>query len=81
MNTIRTANLSDYILLVILSAIWGSAFVSIEFALNDFTPLIIAFGRIFLASLFLLFIVYLTQLHHFLNKKYQKSINFKSQTP
>jgi len=38
---------------MLLSAIWGSAFVAISFSLNDSVPFLIAFGRIFLAALFL----------------------------
>ncbi|HIP11659.1 MAG TPA: DMT family transporter [Arcobacter sp.] len=53
MKTIEEAKLIDYFYLMLLSAIWGSAFVSISFALNDSAPFLIAFGRIFLAALFL----------------------------
>jgi drug/metabolite transporter (DMT)-like permease len=47
----------DYLYLVILSAIWGSAFVAIEYALNGFSPFLIGFGRIFISALFLYIIV------------------------
>ena len=56
-KTIREPLAIDYTLLVVLSAIWGSAFVSIEFALNSFPPFVIAFGRISLAALFLIIII------------------------
>lgn len=62
MKTIQSPKLIDYFWLILLSAIWGSAFVSISFALNDFSPLAIAFGRIFMASLFLLVFVFLQKL-------------------
>ena len=62
MITISSPKLIDYFWLMLLSAIWGSAFVSIGFALNDFHPFIIAFGRIAIASLFLLFFMYLKKL-------------------
>jgi hypothetical protein len=35
MTTISPPKLIDYFWLMLLSAIWGSAFVSIGFALND----------------------------------------------
>ena len=58
MKTIQAAKFIDYFLLMLLSAIWGSAFVAIEYSVDTFPPFIIAFGRIFLASLFLLFFVF-----------------------
>jgi drug/metabolite transporter (DMT)-like permease len=57
MNTIRTANLYDYVLLILLSAIWGSAFVAIEVAVDTYPPMLVAFGRILLAFLFLYIIM------------------------
>ncbi len=62
MKTLTIPTFIDYFWLMLLSAIWGSAFVAIEFSLNDFPPFVIAFGRIFLASLFLLFFVFLKRL-------------------
>ena len=62
MNTILSPKLIDYFWLMLLSAIWGSAFVSIELALNNFPPFIIAFGRIAIASLFLLLFIYFRKL-------------------
>ncbi|MEA3513774.1 MAG: DMT family transporter [Campylobacterota bacterium] len=62
MKTIQTATFIDYSNLILLSAIWGSAFVAIEYSLSDFPPFIIAFMRIFLASLFILFFVFLNKL-------------------
>ena len=62
MNTILSPKLIDYFWLMLLSAIWGSAFVSIELALNNFPPFIIAFGRIAIASLFLLLFIYFRRL-------------------
>jgi len=62
MTAITPPKFIDYFWLMLLSAIWGSAFVSIEFALNDFHPFIIAFGRIAMASLFLLFFMFLKKL-------------------
>ena len=53
MKTIKEAQLLDYFYLLLLSSIWGSAFVAISFALTDSAPYIIAFGRIFMAALFL----------------------------
>ncbi len=62
MKTIQTPKYIDYIGLLILSAIWGSAFIATEIAVQDLPPLLIAFGRIFLAALFLYFIVHIKKL-------------------
>jgi drug/metabolite transporter (DMT)-like permease len=62
LNTIQEAKNIDYFYLLLLSAIWGSAFVAISFALTDSAPFIIAFGRIFLAALFLTSIVFVKKL-------------------
>ncbi len=62
MKTIQTPTFVDYFSLMILSAIWGSAFVGIEFALSSFHPFIIAFARISIASIFLLFFVFYKRL-------------------
>jgi len=53
MKTIQNATWLDYLYLLFLSAIWGSAFVAIEYALEGFDPYFIAFLRIFVASLFI----------------------------
>lgn len=62
MNTIKTPTLLDYFGLILLSGIWGSAFIAIEISLENFPPFFIAFGRIFLASLFLLCLVFVKKL-------------------
>jgi len=62
MKTIQPPNLLDYFGLILLSAIWGSSFVAIESALNDSAPLVIAFGRIFLAAIFLSTLVFIKRL-------------------
>ena len=62
MKKIQSATFIDYFLLMLLSAIWGSAFVGIEYALTGFDPFFVAFIRIFFASLFLLTIVYIKKL-------------------
>ena len=62
MQIIKPAKFIDYSLLILLSAIWGSAFVSISYSVEYFPPFIIAFGRILLASLFLLFFVFWNKL-------------------
>ena len=51
MKTIQNATLLDYIWLMLLSAIWGSAFVGIGYALTAFHPLLVAFYRILIAAL------------------------------
>jgi drug/metabolite transporter (DMT)-like permease len=57
-STIRGATFVDYLQLLVLSAIWGSSFIAIEIALVGLPPLLVAFGRISLAFLFLLFVVF-----------------------
>jgi drug/metabolite transporter (DMT)-like permease len=62
MKQIQSSTTIDYALLFMLSAIWGSAFVGIEFALTLFDPFFVAFLRIFFASLFLLVFIYIKKL-------------------
>jgi drug/metabolite transporter (DMT)-like permease len=50
MKTIQNATLLDYFWLMLLSAIWGSAFVGIGYALSAFPPMIVAFYRILIAA-------------------------------
>ena len=45
------ASLKDFILLIVLAAIWGSAFFNIKIPSHTYTPMAIAFGRIFFAAL------------------------------
>lgn len=63
MNNIETPRLIDYFGLLLLSAIWGSAFIAVEIALASYDPFIIAFFRITLATLFLLAVMKIKQLH------------------
>lgn len=58
MKNIQSPTLLDYLGLIFLSAIWGSSFIGIEIALEGTHPFFIAFGRIFMASLFLYAIVF-----------------------
>ncbi len=53
MKTIQSATFVDYLWLILLSAIWGSAFVGIGVALTAFHPLIVAWYRIMIAGLIL----------------------------
>ena len=62
MKQIQSATSIDYALLFMLSAIWGSAFVGIEYALTLFDPFFVAFLRIFFASFFLLVYAYIKKL-------------------
>ena len=50
----KQANLTDYILLTLLSIIWASAFFNIKIATESFGPVTIAFIRVFLGSIPLL---------------------------
>jgi len=58
MKTIQNATLLDYFWLMLLSAIWGSAFVGIGYALSAFHPLIVAFYRILVAAIVILMIIW-----------------------
>ena len=50
---------NNFILLIILSAVWGSAFFAIKVGLNSFSPIGVASLRLIIASIFLLFLFYL----------------------
>ena len=50
---------NNFFLLIILSAIWGSAFFAIKIGLNTFSPVSVASLRLIIASLFLLFFFYI----------------------
>ena len=56
-------------LLIILSAIWGSAFIAIKISVEFVNPISIASLRLIIASLFLLII--------FFYKKYVFNLNFR----
>ena len=49
------ASLKDFFLLITLAAIWGSAFFNIKIASDTYTPMTLAFGRIFFAALVMVF--------------------------
>ncbi len=63
MQTIRPPALEDTIKLVLLGAIWSSAFMCIEVALGDFSPFAIASWRIVIAALSLVPVVLIMQLN------------------
>jgi len=46
----------------LLSAVWGSSFLAINLAIKDLSPFLVAFGRISLASIFLLVVVFFQKL-------------------
>ena len=48
------ASLKDFLLLFVLAAIWGSAFFNIKIASDSYTPMALAFGRIFFAAVVML---------------------------
>ena len=59
MKVIQSPKVIDYIHLLILGAIWGSAFIAIEIAIENLTALQVAMFRILLAGLFLVpFVLY-----------------------
>ena len=51
-------NLRSWVLLLSLSACWGSSFLMIEIALRDFSPVTVAFLRIFIGTSLLWLIVW-----------------------
>ena len=55
----RTPKLIDYILLILLSLIWASAFFNIKIATYSFGPVTIAFLRVFFGSIPVLLLCYL----------------------
>ncbi|WP_072680319.1 DMT family transporter [Arcobacter sp. LA11] len=62
METIKKPTFIDFFGLILLSAIWGSSFIAMVYALNQYDPLTIAFGRVTFAGAFLLFFVLLKKL-------------------
>ena len=57
------ASLKDFILLIVLAAIWGSAFFNIKIASADYTPMALAFGRIFFAALVMIIYCLIRGIH------------------
>lgn len=57
MKAIQAPQLSDHAVLLLLGAVWGSSFLCVSIALNDYPPTSIAAIRIALAALILLVIV------------------------
>jgi len=62
MKTIQNATPIDYFWLMLLSAIWGSAFVGIGYALTAFHPLIVAFARILISAVLIGLIIWVQKL-------------------
>ena len=60
---------NNFILLVILSAIWGSAFFAIKVGLNSFSPIGVASLRLIIASVFLLVLFYVQKKKIFFTKE------------
>ena len=54
----KSYSFNNFFLLIILSAIWGSAFFAIKIGLNDFSPIAVSSLRLIIASIFLLFFFY-----------------------
>ena len=54
----KQPKLIDYILLTILALIWASAFFNIKIATYSFGPITIAFLRVLLGSIPVLFLCY-----------------------
>ena len=58
--TNASMSLKEWILLICLSVLWGGSFVFTELALDTLTPLTFVFGRVLVAALALIAVVYLT---------------------
>ena len=56
---LKKLTVNNYFLLIILSAIWGSAFFAIKIGLESFSPITVASLRLSIASLLLLFFFYI----------------------
>ncbi len=56
-------SINNFFLLLLLSAIWGSAFFAIKIGLNGFSPISVASLRLIIASIFLLFFFYFQNKH------------------
>ena len=54
----RPAKFTDYILLIVLSLIWASAFFNIKIATESFGPLTISFLRVFFGAIPVLLLCY-----------------------
>ena len=54
----RQPKLIDYLLLTVLALIWASAFFNIKIATESFGPITIAFFRVFLGAMPIIFICY-----------------------
>lgn len=57
MKAIQAPELPDYAVLLLLGAVWGSSFLCVSIALNDYPPASIAAIRIALAAFILLLII------------------------
>jgi len=57
--TIHNPGLISWILLIILSAIWGASFISVSIALESLSPLILVAIRIFIAAVCLTLIAFI----------------------
>jgi hypothetical protein len=62
MSALQHATLKDYINLLILSAIWGTAFIGIEIALQGFSVIQLTFGRVAVATLTLLPLLFIKKI-------------------
>ena len=66
---LKKLTFNNYFLLIILSAIWGSAFFAIKIGLESFSPIAVASLRLIIASLFLLFFFYIQKKKIFFTKQ------------
>jgi drug/metabolite transporter (DMT)-like permease len=71
----RTPKLIDYILLIILSLIWASAFFNIKIATYSFGPVTIAFLRVFFGSIPVLLLCYLKNINMYVDEGLKRFTN------
>ncbi len=68
-NSLRKPIASDYVRLIVVSALWGSAFLCNAIALDDFSPLAIAGYRVALAAILMFLICHWQRLQFDLNRR------------
>ena len=58
----RKASAFDFLILLLLASIWGSAFFNIKIASNSYTPITLALGRVLFAGIPLIAYCYLKKI-------------------
>ena len=58
----KKASAFDFLILLLLASIWGSAFFNIKIASNSYTPITLALGRVLFAGIPLIAYCYLKKI-------------------